>query len=311
MTQEFTMDTETTSLESTDNSENLEATEPSTDDNSEITDTTEPQNQENVVENNTSQGKFESLEDALKGYSELEKKLGQQSNELGELRKKASQVDELQKQLEMQALAKAQEKGFNSIQEMEYNQELVNLTADEYAKHLAECDYPDEMINLLTEYRKTGDKNLLQAIKNEFSSETREQVAGSIALLNGQLQQKQLEAQQQQEMQTMRSYLDTNVPKYRQEFDNPAFAKLYGEALNILGTNLDTDKFVSMMRAYSDYVLKKAGITQGIASENNDITDEIAGITTDGRNIPSGQEKDILSMTPSEMKREIAKFKNR
>lgn len=310
MTQEFTMQ-ETSTKNLTDNSENLEAQEPSNDDNSEQAQDKEPENQEDVKNKETS-SKFESLEDALKGYSELEKKLGQQSNELGELRKKASQVEELQKQLEMQELAKAQEKGFNSVAEMEYNQEIVNFTADEYAKHLNECDYPDEMINLLTEFRRTGDLNLLNNIKSEFSTETREQIAGSLALLNGQLQQKKLEAQQQQEMQTMKSYLDVNVPKYRQEFENPAFTQIYGEALNILGTNLDTDKFVALLRSYGDYVLKKAGITQGIASENNSVTDEIAGITNNSRGqVSTGQEKDILSMTPSEMKREIAKFKNR
>lgn len=307
MGEDFTQDT-TTAAETveTDNS-NVETTEPEND-NSETVETNEPENTEQNADNNT-QSKFNSFEEAVKGYSELEKKFGQQSNEIGELRKQAEKVAELQEKLNAIELAKAQEKGYNTVEEMQQSQEIIQFRADQYAKHLNDCNYPEEMIDMLAEYRRTGDEQLLNAIEKEFSLDTIKNVAGEVYKMQGQLEAQQAQAQQEQIINNVRQYLDINVPKYEQEFKNPAFATLYGEALKTLGTNLDTDKLVSIMHSYRDYILKEYGITQTLAKENSNATDEIVGVTSNGQNTPNGQEKDILSMSPAEIRKEIARFK--
>ena len=198
-----------------DNSETLD-TEPTDNvDNSETQEDKEPDTEEN-------QGKFSSLEESNKAYAELEKKLGEQSNELGELRKQAEAYMNLQKELEQQELAKAQEKGFDSIQEWNDSKEIAQFRADELAKHLNVLDYPDEMIKLLAEYRENPSEDLYKLIRDEFPIEVLEDVAEKTAVIKGQLQQKQQEALNQQAVEQLQGYLEVEVPKYAEELKNPA-----------------------------------------------------------------------------------------
>ena len=94
----------------------------------------EPENSGEGTENGQKNPKFKTYEDALAGYAELEKKLGEQSNELGELRKQAEVAKELQKQIDAQKLQEAQSKGFDSVEEFETNQEVVNFEAGRICK---------------------------------------------------------------------------------------------------------------------------------------------------------------------------------
>lgn len=292
----------------TDNSVDVETQEPS--DNG---DNSEAQKQE-PVENEGGQQEakpettFKSFEEAVKSYSELQKKLGETSNELGELRKKAELAEQLQEQLNSQKLQTAQENGFNSVQEFENHQEVVKYEADMYAKCIQECEFPEEMVNMLAEYRRNPSKELLNTIEAEFSVDTVKKVAGDVAILRGQLQQREAEALENQVYNSAREYLDTNVNKYSNEFKNPAFAALYGEAFRAFGCDLDTDKFVSLMNNYATSVIKAAGIKNGIVLENTQATDEIAGLTNNVSNSPRGQEKNILEMTEDEMRKELRKY---
>lgn len=288
-----------------DNSADLGTQEPSNDDNSQT------QNQEPAQTQEATEqvGKFKTLEDANKSYLELEKKFGEQSNEVGDLRKKADLAEKLQRQIDEQALKTAQDNGFNTVQEFENHQEVIKFEADSYAKYLKECEFPEEMVNMLAEYRRNPSKDLLNAIEAEFSVDTVKKVAGDVAILKGQLQQKENEALESQVYNSAREYLDVNVNKYSEKFQNPAFAALYGEAFRAFGCDLDTDKFVSLMDDYASSVLKAAGIKNGIALENSQITDEIAGLTNTTSNSPRGQEKNILEMTEDEMRKELRKYK--
>lgn len=129
--------------------ENTEPSENNSDDNSD-NGTQEPV-KSNEAENNDGaeakdKSKFSTLEEAVKSYSELEKKLGQQSNELGELRRKAQEADEIRaKQLDF-----IKSYGFNSIEEFENHQqeqqdilELAQIESDLFAQHINE-------VNILT-----------------------------------------------------------------------------------------------------------------------------------------------------------------
>lgn len=288
----------------TDNSEDFYEQEPADDvDNS---DNSESQKE---PENNQQDGsKFKTIEDATKSYAELEKKLGEQSNELGELRKKAELADKLQKQFQEQELKKANERGFDTIEQYQNNQELINYEANLYLKHLQECEYPDEMKRLLAEYVKNPSDEIRNTIETEFSIDTLKQVAGEVAIFKGQLQQKVNEALEQEVYNSAKEYLDTYVNKYSDEFKNPAFAALYGEAFRALGCNLNTDKFITLLKEYGNSVLQAAGIKNSVIKENSLATDEIAGLSniTDSS---LGNEKNILEMSEDEIRRELKKYK--
>lgn len=298
---------ETPQAEITDNSNDVSVQEPSNDDNSSGQSQQEPEN--NAEGGNQQESKFKTYEDALKGYAELEKSYGKQSTELGELRKKAELADKLQKQIDDAKLLEAQNNGFNTVQEFEDNKEIVSHVADEYAKHLNQCEFPEQTLKLLKEYRNNPSAETLELIEADFPIEVIKQVAGSKEVLKGQLQQRQNEALENQIYNSAKEYLDTNVAKYEKEFSNPAFAELYGEAFRAYGCELQTDRFVNLMRQYAITEAQRMGYKRDIAKENSDETDEIAGLTNDGFTQPRGQEKDILSMSEEEMRREIRKYR--
>lgn len=141
--QQQTMQTDTSAAENTEVSENKAQ---------QTQDVQSSDNSELIL------GKFKSLDELTKAYKNMESQHGQQSKELGELRKKAELFENLQKQ------------------------------SAEKSKHLNE----------------------------------------------------------------VKDFVQKNVSKYDNEqyFKNPEFANLYKEAFVALGTNLDSDKFVSLLENY-------------------------------------------------------------
>ena len=298
---EITVDT----VENTDNSD-LEVQEPENNTDNSTSDVQEP---ENNTDNDNKQGKFKTLEEAITAHSELEKKLGENSKELGELRKQKAEFERFkEKQLEL-----ARNYGFNSIEEFEehqqeeqINKDLAAFEADEYLKHINECQEPSEMKEVLLKYRQNPSKELLDFIEAEFPLETIKSIAGMKKLVEGQLQNKKLEAQKLQVMNSAKEYLDLNVNKYSEDFKNPAFTELYSEAFRILGTGLNTDKFVNMLKNYANSVLKSSNLKNGIIKEGEDITDEIAGLSIGSAS--TSTEKQINNMSDKELESYIKKF---
>lgn len=264
------------------------------------------ENQEQVIDA-AKKPKFDNLEAALQGYLNLEKKLGEQSNELGTLREKAKKADELEQKLNAQALQEANNNGFNTVKEFENHKEVVKAEADAYAKRLNDCEFPDEMINLLKEYRNNPSIELRQTIESQFSTDTLKDVAAEMAIFKGQLQAQEQEALYKQIEDTAKAYLEENVDKYAEEFKNPAFAKLYGEAFRAYGCDLVSETFVNLMHEYRDSVLKEAGIKNELNRQNNSETDEIEGLT----NTNSTSQTitgNLLTMDENEMNAAISKL---
>lgn len=292
----------------TDNSEIIDNHEPLNDDNSEENNNQEPaKNGEEAAndENQQQQGKFNNLEDANKSYSELEKKLGQQSNELGELRKQAEEAAKLKEQIANMQLAEAQKRGFQDVQSYQNHKEVANFVANEYAKHIQECEFPEEMVNLLDEYRKNPTDDILETIESQFSVEVLKDVAGKNAIFKGQLQAKEQEALENEVKESAKSYLDENVSKYASDFNNPAFAALYGEAFRAYGCDLDTDKFVQLMRDYAKSIIATNGIANSINKENQAATDEIAGLTIGSNAAKSSNGKSLLQMSEQDLNKRL------
>lgn len=284
-------------------------TEPSNgDDNSDVQSQTT--SQKPAQEEKICGSKFATLEEAQKGYSELEKKLGQQSGELGELRKQAEKVKELEEKLAGMQLQEANNKGFESVLDYQNSLEIANNTANEFKKYLSEVDYPDEVLRLIEEYRHNPSDELLKTIEAEFTVDTIKKVAGANAIFNGQLQQKYNEALNQQIESSAREYLDTNVTKYAEEFKNPAFAALYGEAFRAYGCDLNTDKFVDLMRSFAQSVIKSNGFRTEINKENTRDTDEIAGLNFGGSSnaAKSSNGKSLCAMSDAELDERLSQL---
>lgn len=134
--------------------------------------------QDNTAGNENSElimGKFKSVDDLSNAYKNMETKHGQQSKELGELRKKAEILDKIQKQV------------------------------------------------------------------SDF----------------------------QENNKAIKEYIDKNAAKYNKDeyLKNPEFNNLYKEALMALGTNLDTDKFVSLLDSYVNSRISMYEKSQSAKSE--------------------------------------------
>lgn len=283
--------------EQADNSEIEENTEPSNDDNSQENDQ-EPESKE---ESEAEKSRFASIEEATKAHAELQKKLGLQSNELGELRKKVAQAEEREASKKLQ---EAQSKGFETISEYENSKEVATFTADKYAEHINECEFPDEMNKLLEEYRKDPSDELLEAIESQFSLGTIKKVAGKTEHFKGELQARDNEALMKEIKDSAANYLNENVSKHQELFKNPAFAALYGEAFRAYGCDLDTDKFVELMVNFAETVKKAEAIKKGINDENDDETSEIAGVSSVGSSGTKGG-KSLLAMSSTELDKRL------
>lgn len=315
-------------LDNSDSSAGAAGAEPQTSDNSNTTnEQNEPENtqatgntssnQENTEDLNnqeTADDKptFDNLEAALKGYNNLRKKFGEQSNELGELRKKAEMAEQLQKE----QLQIAQRYGFETVEdfknaqrEQEYDQKLAAYEADQYAQFIDKCEFPEEMQKLLMSYRQNPTKETLELIEADFPVEIVKQVAGSMAVAKGQLQAQRDEAQLVQIKESAKAYLDENVNKYAKEFENQAFLALYSEAFKAYGCDLDTDEFVRLMREYATSIEKATTVNNGIDRENQDATNEIAGLVN-STNAPQPPitNKDIDKMSDKELAANIRKY---
>ena len=287
--------TETTdTTEPTDNSD-VTTEEPQTSDNSEVEDSNEPAEEQDS-------GVFKTLEEANKGYSELRTKYGQQSNEVGELRKAAEELKQIKDQIAQQEQQTAQQNGFNTYKDYQNYHRIAELEADAYMQHISECEFPEEMVNLINEYKTNPSQELLETIEAEFSTNTVKNVAANLAIAKGQLQAQENAALQQQYYDTAKQYVDTYVQKYESDFLNPDFYNLYAEAFGTFGTNLDTDKFVTLMHAYRDSVLKAHGIEKTIENENKSATDEISALSNNDSSKPDGKEKDLLEMSEQELR---------
>ncbi|MBQ2175857.1 MAG: hypothetical protein II453_12615 [Alphaproteobacteria bacterium] len=247
------------------------------------------QTQENQSDNSDTKtqepellGKFKSQEELLKAYTELEKLQGNQSAELGELRKKAELADKLQEQIDSKKLEEANKNGFETVKAYENHKEMAKFEANAYRKHINECDFPDEMENLLRELEKNPTKELRDTIKSQFPIETIENVAGEKKLFEGQLEAQEQQALYQQLETSARGYLDEVVPKYTKEFENPAFGQIFGEAFRAFGCDLNTEALVNLLHQYVDYANKANNIKSEINKENSNATDAIAGVANTG-----------------------------
>lgn len=298
----------TAEITETDNLEEVQEQEPETQsDNSEIEQSEKPESEEKAEDtSNYILGKFKSQDDLIKAYTSLEQNQGKKAQELAELKQKAELVDSLQKQ--QQEIAELY--GFKNVEELnnfqnqkKVDKDLANFVADEYAKHLGQCEYPDEMRSFLLQYKQDPNSELLTTIKNEFPLDVIEQVAVNIHGYKGQLEQIKHQALEQQEIERAGNYLKETIAKYDDDryFKNNEFKAIYTELFKAFGTDLNTDYTVDMIEKYVQSRIAQHEKTKSMRSENDKLTDSFGGLSTES----TTGSKSVLDMTEEELSKAL------
>lgn len=298
-----------------DNSDNDFDGEPSDEDNSDSNNGDAEPNNGDDNQQKQDKPKFDTLEKALEGYKNLESKLGEQSGELGELREKAKRLEELEKQ----QLDFVKSKGFDTVEaynnaqaQEQATRNLASIEVQLYKQHLQECDYPDEVAKLLDQYEQNPTEDLKEVIDGEFTVATHKAVAKQLSLYEGQVNAKQEEAYRQQLEAQATTFLQNEIARYPEEFNNPSFVNLYGEAFKLAGTDLETDLFINLVSAYRDSVIKETLAKHNIKIANDTARSEMGGTNPNSTANISNQDsgKNVLDMSESEIREVLRKYKN-
>lgn len=292
----------------TDNSTALETDEPEVSDNSEKDQEPETNTEENKDEQDLIGGKFKSQEELLKAYQEQEKQVGSMSNEVGELRKVKEEYDKMLQQKE----ELAQAYGFNSAAELEeYSQQLkvdndiASFTADEYLKNIGECEFPDEMRNLLLSYKQNPSPDLLDTIEAEFSNATIKNVAKNVAFYQGQLANQRQQALDDKMLADAEEYLKDVTTKYNDDryFKDAAFRDIFSDLFKVYGPNLQADYVIDRLEKYAQSRISQFQKGKARQDENANSTDAIEGLNDSFDN--QGSSKSVLDMTPEELSKAL------
>lgn len=298
----------------TENLEDVQEQEPVDTDNSDVEQSDKPdteEEQQDTADDNKQElilGKFKSQEDLIKAYSSLEQAQGKKAQELAELKEKAERLSQLEKQ--QQEIAELY--GFNNVDELRNHQnqkkvdkDLANFVADEYAKHLQECEYPDEMRDLLLQYKANPSSELLTTIKNEFPLNVIEDIAVNISKYKGQLEQVKHQALEKEELERAGNYLKENIAKYDDDryFKNQDFQGIYQELFKAFGTDLNTDYTVQMIEKYVQSRIQLHEKNKAKNIENDKATSSLSGFSDDSTG--SGTSKSVLDMSPEELSKAL------
>lgn len=304
---------ETTFVETeTENLEDVQEQEPVDTDNSDVEQPDKPDTEEEQQEVDNDKelilGKFKSQEDLIKAYTSLEQAQGKKAQEFADLKAKAEKLSQLEKQ--QQEIAELY--GFENVEALnsyqmqkKVDKDLANFVADEYAKHLNQCEYPDEMKELLLQYKQNPNAELLNTIKNEFPLDVIENVAVNINTHKGQLEQLKHQALEKEEYERAGNYLKETIAKYDDEryFQNENFRTLYTELFKAFGTDLNTDYTVQEIEKYVQSRIQLHEKNKSKKRENDNVTSSFSGLNDDSAG--SGTSKSVLDMSPEELSKAL------
>ena len=121
-------------------------------------------------------GKYKSVEELEKGYNEAQKTLTQNL----QLKAKYDELLKKQEQQEARLLQKAQEQGFNTVNDQKIAQQVALAEYDEFVKGLNYYVEPENQVHVqqaLGAYYQTGDLQYLNEAKRYYPSDFLENVA--------------------------------------------------------------------------------------------------------------------------------------
>lgn len=242
-----------------------------------------------------------------KSYRELEPLLQEKANwekERAELLKAKETLDKQREQYEQSAI----DRGYNSAQEMEMDEALVQLEVNEYAKYLNTTDDPETVRKMLIDYINNPTPDALDDIELEFPSSVIKKVA--IAKERQESTWKaQLETQQQtQAYAGIEDVIKRSVEYDGDIFNHKPFEDLFTKTLQRYGTNFtfeDAQVLIGavndLRKAIRDEVVKEYGLQQ----ENKKATDELASVSPNSAPAPS---QGIMNLQGAELAKAISKL---
>lgn len=147
----------------------------------EVTDETQTAETETQTEGEPQQeklyaGKYKSIDELEKGYAELNKSYTQSK----QVQAKYNELLRKQEQQEARMLQKAQQQGFNTVNDQRIAQQVAQAELDEFINGLNYYVEPDNQIQVqqyLNAYRQTGDLRYLNEAKRYYPSDVLENIA--------------------------------------------------------------------------------------------------------------------------------------
>ena len=147
----------------------------------EVTDETQTAETETQTEGEPQQeklyaGKYKSIDELEKGYAELNKSYTQSK----QVQAKYNELLRKQEQQEARMLQKAQQQGFNTVNDQRIAQQVAQAELDEFINGLNYYVEPDNQIQVqqyLNAYRQTGDLRYLNEAKRYYPSDILENIA--------------------------------------------------------------------------------------------------------------------------------------
>lgn len=251
----------------------------------------EPHN-DNVDINNESDlilGKFKTQADLEKSYQELSSQFAKNSTELGELRKfkeQYSAAENRQKEFVKNLGFDSVEKFDEYVQSQKETSEFAEIEANIYSQFLAECEYPEEVKNLLIEYSKNPSKELLSTIRNEFSSDTLYKIAENLGDVKRQLAINKQQAAKEQDLELSRTYLNKVIPENMDYFSNNSFKTVFAEAFKMYGRNTDVNEVKKIYDTLKKDIIAELKTSSANDNDINKISD-LDGGSVDTNSSPS------------------------
>jgi len=233
------------------------------------------------------------VEKILKSYKELEPLINQKAQwekERAELLPYKEQFEKQQQQYE----ENARQQGFNSVQDMEYNYELANLTANEYAKYLRYTEEPEKVRQMLIDYANNPNDELLNDIEFEFPSEAIKRVTVAQERQKQYYQSIASKQAETQKLSNIENVIKYAVEKHNDIFDYEPFKQLFINTLNRYGdsfTNDDAEMLIGTMVQMKDLFQKEFEKQSNKDLQNKQATDAAASINT-ANSAPATSQKD-------------------
>ena len=270
----------------------------------ETTDTTEDKPQ--IPEQFLNQDGTVNVDDLLKSYNELQPLAEEKTKweqEKSELQKQADYA----KQIQEQALAQAQNLGYQDTEEYALITEIAGATANEYSKYLHTVEEPDKVRGLLALYSKNPTPELLERIEDEFSVD----IVKNVSVLTERTKNQIIQQQQEQRYETIKqeaeNFVNNSIKDFPDWFKIPEFTNFFADALRVKGDRFETAAFIKHLENLKEYFRKEFIAEQNASKENKTELDNLKNLTpkTIQQNTTS---KNIDDYSPEELDKAIGEL---
>lgn len=262
-------------------------------------------------------GKYKSIEELEKGYAEAQKTLTQNL----QIKAKYDELVKKQEQQEARLLQKAQQQGFNTVNDQKIAQQVAQAEYDEFVKGLNYYVEPDNQVQVqqyLGAYFQTGDTRYLNEAKRYYPSDFLENVAVGKLNLQNQLKSQYEKETSERIAKAEQELADTLKTDYADFIETVKGNKGASKALELFcnaGLIQSKDDMDMFKTVYDDIVsfVKEQAIKEYQAQITIDKTKQGAQIGT-GSNVADGvldtmpTPEQLEKMTPEQYDKAVAKY---